>query len=736
MAALSTLALPLALPLPVLAVTFPVAMIAYLLIPGLLIQIAVFRIAVISLSCLLYSFGLSLSFWILGPLALNTLLPVLGLHNPLSVVTLSLFYIASVVALCIIAHFTSYASAITFPVSRLTSVDTGILIIAVFFPFLSIAGSTTLNNSGSGAITIALLVIIAVVIVFVSLKHGRVSSATYPIVLIAMTVSLLLMFSMRSWHVLGFDVHNELRVFETTLANKRWLMSYYPHQPYNACLSITILPTALAGLLHIPPEYIYKLVYPIILSITSLLVYSVARQVLSPALSFFAGVLCVSQVWYFEQLPSLARQEIALVFFCLLILCVVDVSVHKARRVTHTYVFIVCLVVSHYSTAYVWLLVVGGAVTLRYVTAVVAKRGRAVGSNVSVWMVLATILVMLVWQGPITQSSNHATTILATNMTQLTDAFSPKVIRDGLRTLLSAMPSPNTDANLRAAYESALQNRRAVPEGYYPPGTYFGYSPRAVADLTLAPNYLPRVLGAALRRSALLLKDIVTGLLSAVGICVLAAVYRRRTWRSRRDLSFLSASAFCWMVAVILSPYIQENYNLPRLYIQLFMVLAIPSIVGLWFVVKRHPRYGIVIAGVAIAIIFVYSTGLLDQVAGGPLRITMTQPRGSLSTFYVYDTEVAAAKWIAGNRDVRVPVLADSVASLRLESYADIDSVGDVFPATIPRESYVYLIRANVDRRDAFVIYTNLPLVYGYPTPFLDSNKDLIYNDGQAKIYK
>jgi uncharacterized membrane protein len=497
-----------------------------------------------------------------------------------------------------------------------------------------------------------------------------------------------------------------------------------------------MLPAVLAQVLHMSPEYVFKLVYPLVFGITSLMVYVAAKKFLSPILSFLAAGLFVSQVWYFEQMPALARQEIGLVFFGLLLLCILDTSLERARRVSIACVFIVCVVLAHYSTAYVWLLLIATVVVSRYAVELFSKRARLAGSNAKVWMVLATLLVMFLWQGPITQSSANATTILGTNMKELAGAFSPAVVKDGLQTAFHAAPSLNTDASVRAAYADAVRNRVGGPAAYYPPTTYADYSPHAVDDRSLAHDYFPTYVSSFVLLSSSLLKSIVTTLFSALGIVFIVIAFRRKKGMPRLDLALICVSSYAWLVYILFSPYIQENYNLSRLYIQLFMALAIPSIFGFWYVMKKSRRYGAPTIGVAIAIILVLSTGLLDQATGGAQRITMTQPNGNFDVFYVYDAEVAAAKWLSANRDTSYPVFADSIARLRLQSYANIDATSDVFPATILRNSYVYLSWSNVKRQHAFVDYRNYPLVYNYPVGFLTRSKDLIYSNGQSEVYR
>ena len=727
----------LAIHVPIL--TFVICAVGYLLVPGLLFQMAFFRADIRLLSTSLYAVGTSIAYWLIGGLALNSVLPHFGVARPLSLTYLLVFHLSATGILFVVAHYSCRNRIGSFTRTPLNLTSILLILIAFFLPFISLAGSNILNNSGSGVVTEFMIIAVACSVIIVPLLRKHiVTENIYPLMVLSIALSLLLMYSMRSWHVLGYDITNELRVFMSTLRHERWLMSYYPGQPYNACLSITVLPTALAQLFRMSPEYVFKLIYPVVFSVSSVVVYAIARRFLGPVLGFLAAVLVVAQVWYFEQLPAVARQEIGLVFFGLVCLSVLDSSLGRRQRSVLTSLFIVCLVLSHYSTAYVWLLLLIAAVAGRYVIGGLRKKRLVTGSNMTIGMVLVTVLAIVIWQGPVTHSAVTAEKLGRTLPREVVAALSPTSVREGLQTAFSPGPSRNTDASIRAALAGAVAARPGAAQGYYPPATYQGYAPHPVADQIRARDYLPGPLGPVLLNGANLIKNIVSGLFSAIGLALLILEYRKRGGRSRHDLTLMSFGAFFLMVVMLASPYLQIYYNLTRLYVQLFIILAIVAIIGFWYVVRRNRRYGIPAIGFAIAAIIVFQTGLLGEVAGGPLMVTMAPAQKTSNSVYVYDTEVAAARWLQTNRNPMYPVYADAVASLRLRAYAGsgIDTTGEVLPEVMRIDSYVYAIRANVIRQHEYLLHDNGLLVFGYPSAFLNSNKDLIYDNGQSQVYR
>jgi uncharacterized membrane protein len=715
-----------------------VGLFAYLVVPGLMIQVAFRRRLRLTLEVFLYGSGLSLAFWMLGGLALDVALPVLGDAHPLSTTAMLGMYLISMVALAGKAWWSGADSVVDAPLPMISGWANIVLTLSLAgLPIMSLLGSSLLNKDGSGIPTKLMIGLMALLVAFVAFNAKRIEPMLYAPLVFSFGASLLLMYSMRSYHILGWDVSDELRVYTTTLQNQRWRPSYYPGQPYNACLSITILPTILEQLMHVPFEYVYKFVFQVIFAVFPLGVYSIGRRFLTSELALIASLLFCAQTWFFEQMPAVVRQEIAMIFFILIVLLLVDDALTKRGRRLLIYTFVVCLIVSHYSTAYVWLLLALLAYMplLAYRLTTHHRRGQ-VSTRLSAVLIAFTVLAMFLWQEPATHTIDHAETVASTGSGTLADAFSPSVLKEGIQQAFLPPASVNTTTIVRRAERTAVAERTGPASHYYPPSSYSTYQVHSVNDTEDARDYFPSIVSRALTLLAYLLKALVENLMTLVGIVFLVvAMIRRRRW-AIPDFVFLSVAAYLVILAELLLPYLQQNYNLTRLYLQMFSILAIPSVLGFSRVLRRYGRWATPVIGVVIGVILVSRTGLLDQFTGGPLRITMSQPQGTFDTFYVYDSEVYAARWLALNRDIHDPVYADSVADLRLEAYANLDAYQALFPATLSRSGYVYEVEANVTRGHAFYSFENDTLVYNYPQAFLNANKDLIYNAGTSRVYK
>jgi uncharacterized membrane protein len=69
-------------------------------------------------------------------------------------------------------------------------------------------------------------------------------------------------------------------------------------------------------------------------------------------------------------------------------------------------------------------------------------------------------------------------------------------------------------------------------------------------------------------------------------------------------------------------------------------------------------------------------------------------------------------------------------------AYSNIAPVVGLYPETIQRDSYVYLDYNNVTTQTVIQDVGGDLLYYHFPLEFLNSNKNLIYNNGGSEIFR
>ena len=203
-----------------------------------------------------------------------------------------------------------------------------------------------------------MLIFGAVVIVMVFSWRSVLRESTIAVALYMLSLSLLLMTSLRGWYVTGHDIQREFRLFDLTAGQGIWSVDGF-RSAYNACLSITILPTIIQRATGIPDLYVFKVVFQSLYALCPVLIYLIARRFASRAVAALAAVYFVAYPTYFGDMPFLNRQEVAFFFLGTAVLLMTNRAVAVRTRRVGFAVFGIGVVLSHYSTTYVLLAVLG-----------------------------------------------------------------------------------------------------------------------------------------------------------------------------------------------------------------------------------------------------------------------------------------------------------------------------------------------------------------------------------------
>ena len=155
-----------------------------------------------------------------------------------------------------------------------------------------------MNTSVNNIIILSMLFLIPPYLVVVAYLKDRIHPVTYPIALFMIGIGLILMHSLTSFNIIGRDVHQEFYVFQLTLSNFHWNINDF-YNPYNACLSISILPTIYYVLTNMNPDYIFKLLFALLGSILPLMVFTVAKKYLDMKYRLLCiALICVSGLFH------------------------------------------------------------------------------------------------------------------------------------------------------------------------------------------------------------------------------------------------------------------------------------------------------------------------------------------------------------------------------------------------------------------------------------------------------
>jgi uncharacterized membrane protein len=683
-----------------------------------------------------YIVGLSLFTLMISGLILNEAYTFLGLNRPLSVIPLTVM-VAGVCTL--LAVFASWRNPQSFhaklPKPKVLRKLPGI-VSCLLLPVFAAAGAVTLNNGGTAGL--ALLTFAGIAGLFLVLVwRDRDITNLYPWFLFSAGLSLLIGTSLRGWNITGHDVMQEYQVFQLTLQHAAWHMSYY-QDAYTACLSITILPTMLQRLTSISDQYIYKFVFQLFFALIGPVLYETMRTFTSKRLALLATFLFITFPTFLTDIMMLNRQETAFLFLGLALLASTDKRLNRHVKSLFILLFLIGMVLSHYSTSYEATGTFIFAILLGLIWRAIMRRKapkstpptRSLVNIFSLPVILATFVVLVGWGSIATQTS--------TNIDQTFQALS-KGITSRLDGSSSNSPSPSLDQFAT----SSKQAESLPPTSFYPPKDTAAYPLQA----TPAPKQAPTTLAIHIGLKSNLLSTFY-GLIrsSYEGVIALAIpagfillLWCRKRYRIPLQYTLLAGGAFSMVVIQMAFPE-AVNYGLARAIQQALLFAALPIILVLiWGLKHLHLSRQAAQKVVALGLVsfFLVLSGFLPALTGGSdPQLALSNNGLYYSAYYTHQEEISAADWLKNDTPPGSQVSSDEFARRKLIAYANIFSQPTLAPTAIPTDSYVFLSYGDTEFNSVPVYDGSALLYYRPPTAFLQANKNEVYSSNNVQIYK
>jgi uncharacterized membrane protein len=646
--------------------------------------------------------------------------------------------------------------------------------ILAFFPALfvvvSVFGAIRLNNDASGILTLGMLIGIAMYSAILIRYSKHVGPNVIPIALFFLSLSLLFMTSLRGWYTTGHDIQREYRVFELVRNNGFWSIASF-RDAYNACMSITILPTIFSTVLKFSDPYVYKVFFQIIFSIVPGIVFLIAKRYVSQTVALLSVVYFISFPTFFGDMPMLNRQEIAFVFLSLMFYIIFETRVSLfLRRILFTLLGI-GMIFSHYSTTYtvlallfflyittpwaIWFsfLFKKKSLLSRSAVSVLRFRRRLANATITFWMVVVLVSVSFLWSSVLTDTSSNSfarvisSTIKAMREVTASDSHSGDV----LYSLFSWKKLDKYEV-VKGYQKNVVDPARKNSEAdtFYDTSVYGAYDASVIDDSLMPLTALGQKLASHgfdvvsfnyffRQGSAKMLQIlIVVGFLFVVGS-------NKFTTKPINDEYFLLViGSLILVLSQIILPVLSIEYGLLRAFQQSLIFLGIFIVIGSYALMSKFgSTIQSVFAGALAIIFFLSSTGVFTQILGGyPPQLHLNNDGLYYDIYYLHSTEIEGIQWLqsnlneSGEHEYQSEVQTDRYSSLKAESIIETSTANDIYPALIRKNSYVYLGYTNVQKHQSTISYNGNLISYMYPLQFLDDTKDLIYDNGGAKVFK
>jgi len=723
------------------------------IIPGLLITLML-RIRNISFwEYLVYTIGLSIAFLMFGGLAINWILPWLHITDkPLSLTPLLISFNALLLIFWHIAYIRNNGFSLKIEFPKLNWLNKIFFITPMIFPLLSILGAITLNNDGPNYLTMTMLGGIAIYVPLVVLFRNKLNENIYPWSIFLIGAAVLLMLSLRSWYISGYDISLEYRVFRITKEYSLWSMDNL-RSAYNACLSLTILPTIFDAFLKVNDQYIFKLAYPLLFSLTPIAMYLFFKRMTSNIASFFASIFFISNPWFIDPIVTLARQEIAFLFFALSLLILFNNQIETRIKYFLVIILSFSMVVSHYSTSYVTIilftLVYLGTLTVRILNKCKIQftvrllnffnlyfpNNKQV--NIKGIYIILLILFTFLWYSQITQSSGNVTYFLRNTIKNLNQILVDEKKNAIVNQVFNVDYNPISQTTYDEYYALKTKEYGARKEiKRYDEKSYENYKflPRYSRSLDV-PN--SQVYGAFFKLYKILL--LLVPVFIGAGFFFIVFSKSSGFIMPNPEYLLLALVSGLLIVAMVVLPFVSQGYNFDRLYMQMMIVIAPVEIMGGILIFNKLLRLGIgntvMVISIFLVSIFLFTFGFVWQIVGGETVMWLNNFGSSYDLTYTHKSEVISTNWLTNF--FTDTVYASPPSHHVLISQGKIRNiVTDSLPPTFSRDSYVFLGYTNYVNQIGYFTIRGMNLGFVYPLDFLDQNKNKIYDNKGSAIYR
>jgi len=652
--------------------------------------------------------GLSVSFTMLFGLLINNLSLKLGYLSPLSTISILVSFDLAFMILAVFGYTAKKEFLLYLPNLHLNVFEKMILIIAIIFPELSIFGTDIMNETNNNILLLLLLFLIPACTLTIVLMNNRLSERIYPVVIFLISVSLLLMVSLRSHHIMGIDEHYEFRLYQSIFDAGYWSIIEKDNM-INTCLSVTLLPAIYQSLLRMKGEYIFKILYALFFSFSPVIIYIISKKYISPVYAFLSSFFFMSYpLFFFAELNF--RTRIAVVFFALAIMVLFHDRISEFNKKLLFILFALSCIESHYSTAYIFLIMLFLAWIVTQIIPIIASYGRMslalakespmkdnmqndLNKRLTITTVILFFVMLFFWSGMATDAS----------------------FGGGINFIQT------TFVNLNRFF--MLESR--------------GMTASDLIGTSTAYSGIPQKIELLCSRLSLVL----------IAIGVLSTIYRYRIRVSisnleyRIDKEYFSIAIASSLIAAsaFILPYVAVGYSLSRSFQQMFIVLSLFFAVGCITVEKQLKTRTYLIILIVLIPYFICSSGLAYYILDIPKSITLNSMGFDYDYLYIHDQESSSGKWLQKNGELRtMTIYTDTLGKLRLVSQTSIptnfiDNYWLVDNDKKIKKGYIYLRYYNVvNSKLADRKYVGHDIV-DYRDKFIGKSK--IMSNGGSEIY-
>lgn len=234
---------------------------------------------------------------------------------------------------------------------ELSSNEFLIVLLLILILFLSIFGPLMVNRFENDYIQLIYLILVTI---FPIIALKWIPKKLFPLAVFLVSLSLMLHTSLISNYVWGSDVSTESNIANLVLNTRVWDMTI--PQVYNSMLSISILTPIYSIFSGMAVQWVYKIIYPILFSFVPLGLYYFYNKQFKSKIAFLSCFLIIASFVFYNDMPALARQEIAEIFLTVILIIIVMDNIEKNKKYLFLTFFGIFMILSHYGLTLVILI--------------------------------------------------------------------------------------------------------------------------------------------------------------------------------------------------------------------------------------------------------------------------------------------------------------------------------------------------------------------------------------------
>jgi len=299
---------------------------------------------------LVLSVVLSIAFIMIVGLLANQLFIYFGFNSPLSTMNIVVTF-DLIIILMISFIYTKNNTSTKFNSHIIKNILDNKISLSIFFLFttLSILGVHLMNTKENNFLLMLLLTFIPLSYIVFFFKPST-EKYNYPIIIFTSGLSLMLVWALRSNYIIfGADTDWEFYLYNLVIHNGYWQV--YTSHILDACLSISLLPAIYYSLINLDSTFLFRIIFPLLLSICPLIIYQTIKNFLSKKYAFISTLLFISFYNFFTTNP---RNNIALLFFSASFFVLFSSNIKGVASKILLITFCSCCILSHYSSSYIF----------------------------------------------------------------------------------------------------------------------------------------------------------------------------------------------------------------------------------------------------------------------------------------------------------------------------------------------------------------------------------------------